>query len=199
MIHAIGFARADNIRPYKGMKLRMELHRRKPIRLRGYDYSLDGAYFVTVCVNSRAALLWRPAKTNASLPQDDAALQTDKGFPKYDIHPSRPLPLSEYGRTTETSIKNIRGCYHNVDIDKYCIMPDHIHLIVFILPEETGRMISAPSKTLSTVIGQMKRWVSKQVGFPIWQKSFYDHIIRDQDSYSEVWKYIDENPLKYQM
>lgn len=70
-------------------------------------------------------------------------------------------------------------------------------MILFILPEETGRMISAP--TLSVVVGSMKRWVSKQSGLSIWQKSFSDRIIRDEQSYREVWRYIDENPLKYLM
>lgn len=48
-----------------------------------------------------------------------------------------------------------------------------------------------------TVIGQMKRWVSKQAGRPIWQKSFYDHGIRNQRDYDETWEYIENNPLKY--
>ena len=55
--------------------------------------------------------------------------------------------------------------------------------------------ISAP--TVSTIIGSMKRWVSRQVGKSIWQKSFYDHIIRNQQDYNAVWEYIENNPLKY--
>ena len=54
-------------------------------------------------------------------------------------------------------------------------------------------MISAP--TISTVVGSMKRWVSKQAGRPIWQKSFVDRVIRDEQMYQAIWKYIDENPL----
>ena len=74
-------------------------------------------------------------------------------------------------------------------------MPDHIHLLLRIEPEADGRMISAP--TLSTVVGSMKRWVSRQVGAPIWQKSFYDHGIRNQKDYDEIWEYIENNPRKY--
>ena len=85
--------------------------------------------------------------------------------------------------------------YKNIAIDKYCIMPDHVHLILRIEPDSDGRIISAP--TVSTVIGSMKRWVSKQVGRSVWQKSFYDHIIRNQQDYDAVWEYIENNPLNH--
>ncbi len=85
--------------------------------------------------------------------------------------------------------------YESVDVDTYCVMPDHIHLIVRIGGCENGRMISAP--TLSTVVGSMKRWASKQIGRSIWQKSFYDHAIRNQQDYNDIWEYIERNPLKY--
>ena len=74
-------------------------------------------------------------------------------------------------------------------------MPDHIHLILRIESNTSGRMVSAP--TISTAVGSMKRWVSKQIGKPIWQKSFYEHGIRNQQDYDEIWTYIDNNPLKY--
>jgi putative transposase len=154
----------------------MDLPKRKKIRLQGYDYSSCGVYFVTICVADRNTLLW------------------DVGA---DIIRPRKPALSQYGRTVAAAIDEIPRHYNNVVVDKYCIMPDHVHMILFILPEETGRMISAP--TLSVVVGSMKRWVSKQSGLSIWQKSFSDRIIRDEQSYREVWRYIDENPLKYLM
>ena len=58
-----------------------------------------------------------------------------------------------------------------------------------------GRMVSAP--TVSAVVGSMKRWVSKTLGRSVWQKSFYDHVVRNRQDYEEIWRYIDENPLKY--
>ena len=70
-----------------------------------------------------------------------------------------------------------------------------VHLILRIEPDIGGRMISAP--TVSTVVGSMKRWISKQLGRPIWQKSFYEHVIRNRQDYDEIWKYIENNPLKY--
>lgn len=76
-------------------------------------------------------------------------------------------------------------------VDYYVIMPNHIHLLISI-NNHSGRMISAP-----TVIGQLKRYVSKECGFPIWQKGFYDHIIRDEEDYINKAEYIINNPLKW--
>ena len=92
-------------------------------------------------------------------------------------------------------ILQIAEHYENIVVDKYCIMPDHIHLILRIESDIDGRMISAP--TVSTAIGSMKRWVSRQIGKPVWQKSFYDHSIRNQQDYDEIGEYIENNPLKY--
>ncbi len=117
---------------------------------------------------------------------------------QYDIEPDSPLPLSEYGKIVEEAINSIPNHYPNVEVNKYCVMPDHIHMIVLISPDGDGRIISAPTtKPLSTVVGQMKRWVSKQVGLPLWQKSFYDRIIRNEKEYGEIWRYIHENPPKW--
>ncbi len=51
--------------------------------------------------------------------------------------------------------------------------------------------------TISAVVQQMKGWVSKQVGFPLWQKEFYDHVIRGEWDYQEIWNYIEGNPMKW--
>ena len=153
----------------------MELPKRKKIRLEGYDYASCGAYFVTVCVADRNVLLWNTVGADM-------------------IRPKKP-PLSTCGETVKTAIEQISCYYANVVVNKYCIMPNHVHMIIFILPDENGRIISAP--TLSVIIGSMKRWVSKQIGFSIWQKSFYDRIIRNEQGYREAWQYIDENPLRW--
>lgn len=164
----------------KDLEINEQPHR-KPNRLAGFDYSTTRAYFVTLCVQNRRNLFW-------SVGADS-------------IRPNLQPMLSQYGKIVDTAIQAISTHYDKIIVEKYCIMPDHVHMsehvhmILFLLPGESRRMISAP--TLPTIIGQMKRWVSKQVGFPLWQKSFYDHIIRDDEDYENIWKYIDENPNRW--
>ena len=152
-----------------------ELPKRKPIRIEDYDYSSPGAYFITVCTANRKNILWNSVGADIIRPQN--------------------VPLSPIGKIVEQGILQVSSHYEYVSIDKYCIMSDHIHMILRIESDIDGRMISAP--TVSTVVGSMKRWVSRKVGRPIWQKSFYDHGIRNQQDYDEIWQYIENNPLKY--
>ena len=150
------------------------LPKRKPIRIDNYDYSTAGAYFITICTSNREKIFWNSVGADIIRPEN--------------------VPLSTAGKIVEQGILQVAEHYKNVAVDKYCIMPDHIHLILRIESDVYGRMISAP--TVSTVVGSMKRWVSRQIGRPIWQKSFYDHGIRNQQDYDEIWRYIENNPLK---
>ena len=153
----------------------MDLPQRKSIRIANYDYSSPGAYFITICTANREKLFWNCVRE--------------------DVLCSQNVPLSTIGEIVEQGILQIVEHYEKVIVDKYCIMPDHIHLILRIKSDIDGRMISAP--TVSTVVGSMKRWVSRQVGKPIWQKTFYEHGIRNQQDYDEIWNYIENNPTKY--
>lgn len=151
----------------------MNLPQRKANRMYGYDYSLRGAYFVTICVKERAPILW----------EDCNGFQYSENY-----------SLSEYGKTVNIEIERLNTIYNGIYVDKYCIMPDHIHLII-ISNDIIGRSKIAP--TLSRIIQQFKGVVSKKVGFSLWQKSFHDHIIRNEYDYSAICKYIEENPTKY--
>lgn len=109
------------------------------------------------------------------------------------VRPRELPPLSKIGIIIDNEINKISSVYENVIVDKYCIMPDHIHLIIFILLDDDGRTQFAP--TLSRIIKQFKGSITKQIGVSIWQKSYNDRIIRNEKGYSEVCKYIDENPI----
>lgn len=76
-------------------------------------------------------------------------------------------------------------------------MPNHIHLLLIIEGSIDGRPLVAP--TISRVIKQMKGYVSKQIGYSVWQKSFIDHIIRNEKDYIEHYTYIENNPVKWEM
>lgn len=150
----------------------MELPKRKPNRLSDYDYSKCGAYFITICTKNRREMLCDVRATFG-----------------------RPLQLSEYGKIIQREIERIGAIYDNVVIDKYVIMPNHIHLIV-VLNENEGRPKVAP--TISRIMQQFKGSITKQIGFIIWQKSYHDHIIRNECEYQKIWQYIDENPAKWE-
>lgn len=150
----------------------MDTPTRKPNRLNGYDYSADGAYFITICAKDRKCLFSRiPVGADIIRPPE--------------------IVLTDYGRIVEQAIMNIPEHYSNAEVLAYVIMPNHVHILLR-LTEYDGRMVSAP-----TIIGQMKRYVSKEAGFSIWQKGFYDHVIRGERDYQMIWEYIDTNPAKW--
>ena len=150
-----------------------EIPKRKSNRKKNYDYSNGGAYFLTICTRDRINLFWEKVQPNP--------VGADI------IRPQAQVALSAYGRIAEKVLLDIPKHYRGVELLQYTVMPNHIHLVLF-LPYENGRMISAP--TVSTIIGQMKRSVSKKIGFHIWQKSFHDHIIRNKRDYDKIAEYV---------
>ena len=159
----------------------MEYPKRKPNRLTNYDYSHPGAYFITVCTKDKEQILWKP---KSMLPVGEAI-----SLPQYTVN------LSKYGKIVHTAIKNIPQHYPGVHVDRFVVMPNHFHLLLMI-SRGSGRIISAP--TVSNIVGQMKRIVSKQIGKSIWQKSYHDHIIRNEADYLRIWQYIDTNPATWE-
>lgn len=151
----------------------MQLPERKANRLKNYDYNTPGAYFITVCTKDRKNLFWE--NVGATI--------------------GRPFELSEYGKIADTAIKNIPIKYSLISVDKYIIMPNHIHLILQIHSDENGRATPAP--TVSAVIEQMKGYVTKQIGFPVFEDIFYDYIIRNEREYDIVFDYIEDNYWKW--
>ena len=162
-----------------------DLPKRKHLRIKNYDYSKPGAYFITVCVNGRKPILWNVGAATCRPNFDNTST--------VGAATCRPN-LSKTGSVVEAAILQIQNHYPMISVDKYCIMPDHIHMILSINTNENGRQIAAP--TVSTVIGHMKRWVSMQTGLSIWQKSFVDRVIRNDNGYRAVWEYIENNPVK---
>lgn len=103
----------------------------------------------------------------------------------------------------EKLIAEIPEKYPTVSVDKFVIMPDHIHMLLrFDCNSGTG----VPSPTLGNVIGWYKYQVTKQVNLQsnnkserVFQRSYYDHVIRNQQDYDEIWQYIENNPRKWLM
>ena len=148
----------------------IRMRERQANRLPAYDYSKNGAYFVTICTQDRKHIL--------------AEIVGD-GFPV----PKLP------GRVAEEMIRQIPIKYAGVFVDKYIVMPDHIHLLL----RMTGT--GNPSPTLGSVVGWYKYQTTKAVnqaesiqGMRIFQRSYHDHVIRNQQDYDEIWEYIENNP-----
>lgn len=151
----------------------MERPQRKPNRLPQYDYSRAGYYFITVCVKNREPLLWElPVGATCGRP-----------------------PLSPLGMIVEEELRRLDHMYAHIGVDKFVIMPNHIHLILQIRPDGCGRPQVAP--TISRVMKQFKGVVTKRAGLSLWQKSFHDHVIRSEADYLRVWNYIDVNPARW--
>ena len=150
---------------------------RKQNRLKEYDYSQNGFYFITICTAEKSKLL-----CDISVGANCVRPQT---------------ALSEIGKIVDENIVKLNGIYETVRVDQYVIMPNHVHLILVIQNGRTqdGRTQFAP--TVSRIIKQFKGKITKQVGFCIWQKSFYDHVIRDEKDYLRIWEYIENNPGKW--
>ena len=149
------------------------MRNRKNIRLQGYDYSKNGYYFITICVKNKHQLL-------------SQIVWTSVGAATCRPH----IKLTNEGKITDSAIKNIPKIYPMISVDKYVIMPNHIHMIL--VWHDNGRQIAAP--TIQNVIGHLKRTISIQCTFSSWQKSFHDHIIRNENEYQHICQYIDENP-----
>ena len=153
-----------------------ELIKRKNNRLGEFHYGSGYSYFITVCTKDRARIL------------SDITVGEDI------ILPQNKVNLTNYGQIVENALLSIPNYYEGASIDEYVIMPNHIHFILTI--RNNGRMISSP--TMSTIVGQFKRASSKTAGFSLWQRSFYDHVIRNRQDYEETRKYIFENPQNWE-
>ena len=104
-----------------------ELPSRKPNRLKDYDYSQNGCYFITICVKDRRNILWKPSTDNV-----EAIINH---------------PLSKYGEVVERAIAQIPNHYECVNVDKHIIMPNHIHMIITI---SNNRPYSTHNRTYGT-------------------------------------------------
>ena len=159
----------------------MKFPTRKQIRLDSYDYSQIGSYFITICTEKRARLF--------------------------------AMENSMFMKTGESKMQNqilrkwVDGCmarFSNISIDRYIIMSDHVHLLITIkeqisdvsIPDVVGFFKSHTTNDYITGVktGHLKPFCKK-----LWQKSYYDHVVRDQRDYNEIWQYIVNNPMKWKV
>lgn len=164
-----------------------ELPQRKATRLQGFDYSQNGAYFVTICTKDRKNLFWESHANTQIVTWNSVGANC--------VRPQN-LPLSSVGKIVAHQLEKWHSTYDDVYLYAYVIMPNHLHIIINILPRKNGRPQDAP--TLSRMIKQFKGSVSKTVGETIWQRSFYDHVIRGKEDFEKIQEYVCGNPYKWQ-
>ncbi|MDO9301634.1 MAG: hypothetical protein Q7T89_09635 [Anaerolineales bacterium] len=199
-----------------------QIHHRRSIRLKGYDYSQAGAYFVTICVHQRECLLG-------------------------DVVNGK-MQLSQFGKIVSYAWLDLPKHYPHVILDEFCIMPNHVHFIIVLIDDgrdgsfklsqvslparrdgslassQTPSLTSIPlAKTpplsqethpyaeqtrhpLSEVIRAFKSFSAKRInalqkttGNPFWQKNYYEHIIRNDREWNAIAWYILNNPLHWQL
>ena len=172
----------------------MDLPKRKQIRLPDYDYSAPGAYFVTICTSDRRCIL-------SDIVVGDGVLDVPN------------VRLSPYGKIVAETLREIEKTYTWLALDRYVIMPNHIHILLRMEDRgpgngrgtapawETG---DGPSRTpaptnsrLAALISTMKRFTNKRCGAALWQRSYHEHVVRGEEDYRQIWEYIDTNPAKW--
>lgn len=167
-----------------------EYPQRKQIRLPEFKYAA-GTYFVTVCTQDRKCLL------SEIISRKMTGVNVGEG-----LGPPVEVRLTPYGTIAQEQLLNLENRYATVTIQQYVIMPNHIHAIIQIQEhlDKTGG--ASPSPTLIDVIRTFKsitaRMCNKLYPIPqLFQRSFYDHVIRCETDYLEIARYIDENPAKW--
>ena len=167
----------------------------KSIRLKGYDYSRAGAYFVTICTHNKECLFCDVVNGN--------------------------LALNDFGRMVDSEWLKTTEIRKNVILDKYIVMPNHFHGIVLITENDSGKARLATTKynvsikmefgkpkpgSLPVIVGAFKSAVARQInlirntpGNEIWQHNYYERVVRNPDELHRIREYILANPLRWQM
>ena len=181
-----------------------ELPKRKPTRLKNFDYSSAGAYFVTICIRDRMNILSEITVGEGLAPPEIADLTaTDKtnGLAVGEglAPPEITVKLKPCGEVVKEQLQLIEARFPSVTIEDYVIMPDHIHAVIF-LHEKAGG--ASPSPTLDDVVCAFKSLTSRsckqKFGIEkMFQRSSAEHIVRDRDDYETRRKYIYENPMRW--
>ncbi|MBR5453718.1 MAG: hypothetical protein IKV54_06530 [Clostridia bacterium] len=172
-----------------------ELPKRKSTRLKKFDYSSAGAYFVTICVRDRMHILSEIIKTDLMAIDKTIIYAVGEGLAPPDF----AVKLKPCGEIIKEQLQLIETRFQGVTVEDYVIMPDHIHAIIF-LHEKTGG--ASPSPTLDDVICAFKSLASRsckqRFGIEkIFQRSSAEHIVRDREDYETRRKYIYENPGRW--
>jgi len=188
------------------MKYNPELHHRKTIRLKGYDYSQNGVYFITVCIQGR-----------------------EKLFGEIE---NKKIHLNDTGKMIDAQWNILSNRFGNIRLDAYIIMPDHFHGIIEIV--NATKNVGAPlvgaldmediinnnqnvanvpnsNSTIGDIIGAFKSITTHEYingvknynwrlfNIKLWQRNYYEQIVRDENALNKIREYIINNPYNWEM
>lgn len=155
--------------------------RHRPPRLPNHDYTTPGYYFVTFNASQRGQNILCAVNS----PVAPAALG------------GQGVTLTSAGEIVQKLIGNIPSVYPDVRVDCYAIMPDHVHMIVVLgCQDGPPRAAGTTGTSLGRVVNAIKSLSSKQCGRPLWQRGYYDHVIRNGADLDETRRYIRDNPAR---
>jgi REP element-mobilizing transposase RayT len=198
---------------------------RKRNRLKGYDYSKNNLYFVTICVKNNLCCLGKVIRvgTGRDLSVHHPDNHHPENHPAENHHPENHHPenhlaenhhaanhpanqnyimqLNEFGLIVEERILWLEQQYPYVEIHNHQVMPNHFHLILEIDSLKV-KDLELKIKSLSSLIGAMKTTSSKLIHDTnfndfAWHRSFHDHIIKNEQSYGNIYNYISNNPVNW--
>ena len=169
------------------------IHHRRSIRLKGYDYTQPGAYFVTICTDKHKFLL-------SEIVNGEAA-------------------LSQYGLAAQRVWAGLPQHYPYVVLDEIVLMPNHVHCIIFLTEDPVGAGLvredflkeqsrPAPTKRhgLPEIVRAFKSFSAHAInllrgvsGVSVWQRNYYEHIVRSEPALKAIRQYIYDNPMRWEL
>ncbi|HOO14890.1 MAG TPA: hypothetical protein PKU90_02960 [Candidatus Paceibacterota bacterium] len=167
------------------MKYNPDKHHRRSIRLQGYDYSQPGIYFITLCTQNRECLFGEILNGE--------------------------MRLNEFGKIAHQCWLEMPHHFPHIQLDEFVVMPDHIHGIIVLnnivgakkfSPLQNITPFRSPSKTIGSIIRGFKIGVTKGFRqntdiYVVWQRNYYEHIIRNEVELNRIRQYIIDNPKKW--
>ena len=164
---------------------------RKATRLKDFNYNTQGAYFITICTKDKCKIL-------SSI--IDGVGDDVLDVPNNEYGYENIVKLTPVGKVAEKYINQLNNFYSNISVDSYVIMPNHVHILLSVINNGVeNNCNSKQNNIVSQFVSTLKRFINKEYGKNVWQRSFFDHVIRNEADYQEHLRYICENPLKWHL
>ena len=149
------------------------------MRLNGWDYSTEGMYFLTICAKERRPFFSQVVGCG--------------------ILDAPYVQLTKYGDSVQLAMIYLSAHIQNISLEKWVIMPNHVHVLIRVFPEHSGAsgMPRPTDGTIPKFVSSLKRFTNKENQIQLWQNGYFDHIVRDEEDFLRIWRYIDNNPAAW--